>query len=294
MAATLLFVLFVVYLYTPYLLFKFFVEENIDLDRRKDVTRIEEFFAAALPSAVLNGVTWAAFHVFWFLKLPPVDWAVAASLFDPQLTAFRKHVASAPSGELKYILGLFVSSAVSGYLYGLVEARLLQRQAEVSFFRRESMTRRRVAWTVALMYRRVWLLFFAGVASRTNPWSARDTWMFVRTTSDRLYYGLFFEHTNDADGELDTISLIKTQRYTTGSATDRLRSGRNPLTRLGGTFVLKWREVADLNVVSPDVMAAVRTGYAQKLRTWRRNKKKRSRRATLFARTIRKGRLLKR
>jgi hypothetical protein len=40
----LLLLLFIAFLYAPYLLFKFFVEESIDLVRRKDVTRVEEFF----------------------------------------------------------------------------------------------------------------------------------------------------------------------------------------------------------------------------------------------------------
>jgi len=138
----LLLVLFVAYLYVPYLLFKFFVEESFDLIRRRDHTRVEEFFAAALPSALLNGATWLLLTCLGWTRyrfgigvnFPSVEWKAVAGLLDPQLVAVRSHLALGLRSEATYLFVLFGLSAVFGKIYGVIELRLFERGAVREFF----------------------------------------------------------------------------------------------------------------------------------------------------------------
>jgi len=53
-------VFFFAFLYLPYLTFKTGAEYTVDLGRRRDSGEIEQFFAAVIPSTILNFLT-----VFW-------------------------------------------------------------------------------------------------------------------------------------------------------------------------------------------------------------------------------------
>lgn len=268
----LLLVLFLAYLYVPYLLFKFFVEESLDLMRRKDVTRVEEFFGAALPSTLLNFATITILRIADRLpgiRFPPLDWEVIASLFDPDLSVFRAHVAKAPLAEIGYLALLYLFSAVAGNVYGLIELRLFERKVQPAFFLVRGKIQRRFLWFVALAYRRIWLPFFAETIQPIIAWTTSETWLFIRTKDDRLYYGLMYEFTKAANGDVDTITIVHTQRYARKTVAECLASGRCPLTRLSGSFVMKWSEIADINIAAPTVMTAIRRQYAVKLRVYR-------------------------
>lgn len=277
----LLLVLFIAYLYVPYLLFKFFVEESIDLIRRKDVTRVDEFFGAALPSAVLNAATYtllrlagsAVQRVGLGIDFPPVDWRLISGLLDPQLRILREHVASGPRAEITYIAALYGASCVAGKIYGTVELRLMERGATPGFFRLHGRIQNRMRWALALTFRRIWLPFFAESVHRLTPWIVRETWLFVRTKDDRLYYGLLTEYINNSAGDIDSITLIHVQRYARKTVAECLAAGRCPLTRLSGSFVMKWSEIADVNIASPAVMTAIRRKYAMRLRKFRKDRK---------------------
>jgi hypothetical protein len=273
----LLLVLFLAYLYAPYLLFKFFVEESLDLMRRKDVTRVEEFFGAALPSAILNFGAWAILKVGAGLlpgvKFPQLDWAVAASLLDPTLTVFRAHMATVPRAEGTYLATLYLVSSVAGKFYGMIELRLFERHVDPAFFLVRGNIRRRVAWLLALIYRRIWLAFFAEMIHPIISWMTAETWLYIRTKDDRLYYGLMYEFTKSATGDIDTITIVNAQRYARRTVVECLTTGRSPLTRLSGSFVMKWSEIVDVNIASPGVMTAVRRKYAVKLRAYRASKR---------------------
>jgi hypothetical protein len=271
----LLLVLFLAYLYVPYLLFKFFVEESVDLMRRKDVTRVEEFFGAALPSALLNFATGTLLHAVDSLPgiaIPPVDWQVIASLLDPRLDVVRKHVTNIPRVEIAYLATLYVVSSVAGKFYGLIELRLFERKVHPGFFSSPGKIKRLVLWGVALSYRRVWLPFFADMMHPILSWTIPETWIFVRTKDDRLYYGLMWEFTKASTGDVDTITIVHAQRYARKTVSECLNTGRCPLTRLSGSFVMKWSEIADINVAAPAVMSAVRRQYAVKLRAYRQRR----------------------
>ncbi|HEY0143473.1 MAG TPA: hypothetical protein VGF48_21455 [Thermoanaerobaculia bacterium] len=268
----LLLVLFIAYFYVPYLLFKFFVEESIDLVRRRDITRVEEFFAAAFPSALLNGFTYGLLRfASWFfdLSVPRVDWKVAASVLDPQLVEFRKHISGGPGSEIVYLGALYLGSCVAGHLYGRIELRLLERRAAPVSFLLRGRIQNRIRWIVALAFRRIWLPFFAEAVHPLQPWLVQQVWVFIRTKDDRLYYGRFFEYINSGSGDVDSITLTNVQRYARKTVAECLAAGKRPLTRLSGSFVMKWSEIADINIANPDVMRALRRQYAVRLRAFR-------------------------
>ena len=273
----LLLVLFIAYFYVPYLLFKFFVEESIDLVRRKDLTRVEEFFGAAFPSALLNLFTYTLLRLlratFGFAFPPPIDWEVASSLLDPQLVAIRQHVATGLTAEIGYLAALYFSSCMAGKMYGRIELKLLERRAAPVSFLLRGRVQNRVRWAVALIFRRIWLPFFAEALHPLQPWLVQQVWVFVRTKDDRLYFGQLFEYVNNGAGDVDTVTLTHVQRYARKTVAECLASGRCPLTRLSGSFTMKWGEISDINIASPQVMLAVRRKYARKLRTIRAAKR---------------------
>ena len=271
MSATLLLAAFVAYLYVPFLLFTFFAEDSIDVGRLKDQSRIGEFFGAALPSALLNVLTWLILRVVYavdrwhIVRSPAIDWPAVASSFDPAYASLRSHIAAGPAGEIQYLVVLYLAAAVCGSFYGRIELTLIQRGAEREFFLQRGAVRRYIAWAVALGFRRIWIRFFAERISHLFVWMATETWMFVRT-KDRLFYGRFFEYVKAADGEIENIVLVHAQRYSRRSPTECFASGASPLTKLQGSLVIRWSEIADINIVSPAMMVAVRRSYARKVR----------------------------
>lgn len=274
----LLLALFIAYFYVPFLLFRFFVEESVDLVRRRDLTRVDEFFSAAFPSALLNAFTYSllrllnlSYEVFGIgVPFPAIDWNVAAGVLDPQLAALRKHLAVGPSAEILYIAMLYIGSCFAGKWYGSIELKLMERRAAPNFFLVRGRVNRRARWLLALLFRRIWLPFFAESIHPLAPWMVHDTWLFVRTKDDRLYYGRLYEYTTNAAGDVESIVLTRTQRYARKTVAECLATGRCPLTRLSGSFVMKWSEIADINIASPSLMTAVRHQYAMKLRAYHR------------------------
>jgi hypothetical protein len=128
-------------------------------------------------------------------------------------------------------------------------------------------------WFSALLFRRFWLPFFAEVISQQWTWTTRETWMFVRTKDDRLFYGLFYEYTKSASGDIETIVLISAQRYSRTPVAAALAEGRSPLTKLHGSIVIAWSHVVDVNVVAPEMMLAIRRRYAEELRSIREKRR---------------------
>jgi hypothetical protein len=271
MPATLLLAAFVAYLYVPFLLFTFFAEDSIDVGRLKDESRIGEFFAAALPSALLNALTWLILRISFavdrwhVVRSPAFDWEAVGSILDPTYAWLRSHIVAGPSGEIQYGVVLYLVAAVCGSFYGRIELALIQRGAEREFFLRRGAVRRHIAWAVALVFRRIWIRFFAERISHLFVWMATETWMFVRT-KDRLFYGRFFEYVKAADGEIENIVLVSAQRYSRRSPTACFEAGASPLTKLQGSLIIRWSEIMDINIVSPAMMVAVRRAYARKLR----------------------------
>jgi hypothetical protein len=267
----LLLVLFLTYLYVPYLLFKFFVEESIDLDRRRDVTRVEEFFAAAMPSTLLNGFAYLAIRLI--PGFPRLDWHVAAALLDPRLVVVRSHIGRGLHSELGYLSVLYLTSCVAGWVYGRIELTLLQRGANQEFFLRTGSVQRRGRWFFALLFRRIWLPFFAEAIGPLVPWTERTTWLFIRTNDDRLYYGRMHEYIKNGTGDIDSIVLSRVQRYSRRSVQECVSGGKGPLTRLSGTLLVKWSDIRDVNVAPPSLMLAIRRKYALQLRKWRKERR---------------------
>ncbi len=280
MTATLLLAVFIIYLYVPFLLFKFFVEGYVDLSRLRDESRIGEFFGAALPSALLHLATllllsMGAIVDRWnVIPRPAMDWRIAASLLDPTFPALRARLAAGPTDEIKYLLTLYVVAALAGALYGKIELKLITRQAAREFFLRQGATQKRFAWFAALFFRQLFARFVIERISPVFVWTATETWTFIRTKSERLFYGRIFKYIKTADGDVDSVVLTYPQRYSRRTPAECFAAGKGPLTRLHGSIAIQWSEIADINIVEPRVMARVRRGYAAEIMRRRRVKRR--------------------
>jgi len=276
MTATLLLAVFIIYLYVPFLLFKFFVEGSVDLTRLRDESRIGEFFGAALPSSLFHIASFVLLRVAsladpWkIVHRPAMDWRVVASFLDPTFAALRARITTGPAGEIQYLCALYTVAIFAGAIYGSIELKLITRQAGRELFLRHGATRRHVAWLVALIFRQLFARFVIERISPVFIWTATETWAFVRTKSDRLFYGRVYEYIKTADGDVDSVVLIHPQRYSRRSPAECLAAGKGPLTRLHGSIAIQWSEIADINVVESKVMARIRRRYANQIMRQRR------------------------
>jgi len=257
--ATLLFVAFIVYLYVPYLVFKFFADLGIDIGNKRDSTKVEEFFGAAAPSLLLNGLAYvilrslAATHL---LRFPRTDWPVVASVFeDDKFPTLAKHFSALPVGEIRYLGALMLVAIVNGLIYGQVERRLLVSKHRAGFF-----------WSLALLIRQIWVPFFGDQIFWFSAAAIQQTYAFVRTKDGNLFYGQIWGYSKSKTGELDGCSLVLVQRYSREKIEACVAKLKNPLRRLHGSLFLKWAEITDINFVEPHVMDSLRRKYAKQLR----------------------------
>jgi hypothetical protein len=280
MTATLLLAVFIIYLYVPFLLFKFFVEGSVDLSRLRDESRIGEFFGAALPSALLHAAAFTLLRVVaiadrWnIIRRPAMDWHVVASLLDPTFAALRARIAVGPAGEIQYLCALYLVAVIAGVTYGSIELKLITRRAARELFLRPGGTRRHAAWLAALLFRQLFARFVIERISPVFVWTATETWAFIRTKSDRLFFGRIYEYIKTADGDVDSIVLTNSQRYSRRTPAECLAAGRGPLTRLHGSIAIQWSEIADINLVESSVMSLIRRRYANDIMRQRRVKRR--------------------
>jgi len=270
--ATLLFGAFLVYLYVPYLIFKFFADLGIDLGSKRDTTKVEEFFGAAAPSFVLNAFTYAVLRVastLHIIRFPPIDWRVVACVFDggDKFQRLFDHFSVTPAAEIRYLVALYIFAAAHGMIYGQTERRLILNPHGRTGWRS-------VTWAFAVYVRKlVWSPFFADQIVWFSTVAMQDLHAFIRTKDSMLFYGQVWIFTKNRAGEIDTCILVDVQRFSRQSVTDCIEKMRNPLRKLHGSLVIKWSEVMDANFVTPDVMVRVRRRYANQLRRRRRAKR---------------------
>jgi hypothetical protein len=118
-------IFFVVYLYLPAATYRFAVETRVDLRRPTDLSELEAFISAAIPSVVINGVT---FVLLRFIAKCPilrrsaavlyVDWGLLSSFVTGvhRREAFDAIVSGA-RGTLLYALSLLMVSFALGLMY---------------------------------------------------------------------------------------------------------------------------------------------------------------------------------
>jgi hypothetical protein len=241
-----LFVAFVLLLYVPTLLFRFLANVNVDLTSRKFSNQIEDFFAAAAPSLLLNIITAILINtvtVWFFLD-------VAASL--PQLmmsdwTLFlRQHLWWC----FWYYILLMATAATSGYIYGWADLQLskwaLEGSDEASGI---SGTPPRVPpeiWRWARGIHTLWHIFFEPERVPLFSLIAQPTYVFVKTSDGRKIHGLFDRYDRTADGQITSIRLSDVARIQDWKAA--VAGTELYVVKLSGTLLLKWDEIIDLNI----------------------------------------------
>jgi hypothetical protein len=273
---------FILYLYTPHLLFKYFAATKYDFITRKELPQIEEFFAAGLPGLFLNAFTWSALWVTYRLVgASPIviDREIVARVFtkDPDLSAY---IAKGDISALVcYVGALAVLSALAGRVYGNILVRvamaggdgayLQQPSSALSFLRHRwpQLTRRFVVIVraVGVLYLRLWHLFYAQYEHPLYHIVLRQTLAFVHTTHG-LYHGFVYQFDKKRDGEVDGIYIIKVSRFSRKKEKDCFEMGINPISDLSGPLFIKWEEIIDINYPpSESVLAAKRAEYEVKL-----------------------------
>ncbi|HKO55999.1 MAG TPA: hypothetical protein VJ276_08980 [Thermoanaerobaculia bacterium] len=237
-----LFVAFILFFYVPTLLFRFFANTNIDLASRKFGNQIEDFFAAAVPSFLLNLLTWLLLNTLTYWHLTEVTLTMPTMLTDGYSPFLRQHFGWI---SLYYFL-LCIVSAASGFLYGWVDLQLTEWPlddvpvpAAVAGVREEF-------WQFALFFHGVWQIFFEPEKVGLFPLIATRTFVFVRTTDGRRFHGLFERYDRTADGQFTSIRLTNVVRL---DDWNKAVSGEATyFVNLSGTLLFKWEEVADVNI----------------------------------------------
>lgn len=308
---------FILYLYTPHLLFKFAAATQYDFITRKELPQVEEFFAAGLPSLFLNGLTftvlYGGYNVLGYAPLV-IDRAAVARVFqkEPDLSTY---VATGNLSLLTCYLGaLAVFSWTAGWTYGrtvknvaaaggaytyLLDAVHMRAPwgvaNELPFPVRGALVGWRLMW---LGYQQAWKVFYVQYEQPLYPVVLRNSYAFVHTKGG-LFHGILFQLDKKRDGEVAGIVLVAVSRFSRKKEEECLRLGQNPITELSGPLFIKWEEIVDINYPpSGDTLRQKREFYDQKLEELSSQAAARRTRANRFvryrklhARTTPKGRV---
>ncbi|MDP9361792.1 MAG: hypothetical protein M3P29_10105 [Acidobacteriota bacterium] len=276
---------FIVYLYTPHLLFRSAVTSQYELIVRKGLPQVEEFFAAAFPSVFLNLQAFVLMNAAtlivsrsWFV----IDRCAIAPLFveKPDASKLIAHGDLLPT-----ILYLFVLGGLSwwtGFRYGKLLTRIAKAGGPEDYFKGFTGIHRVPAALAVLRYR-FWQTFYAQYEQRLVPSVIRQDRVFVRT-KDRLYHGKMFCIYYAPDGEISGILLTEASKLALDED-EFIAHGKSPIVKLDGPFLLRWSEVTDIDYPQIDVLARMRHRYALRLR---RRRKKLSYRLAAAVRLLRR------
>jgi hypothetical protein len=259
---------FVLLFYVPTLLFRFAASRNVDLSRRKIANQIEDFFAAALPSVLLNVIAWLLLNTVTLWRVLDFS-ATLPVLVTP---AGADHLQQNLLLINTYFVGLLAVSAFSGHVYGVVENRITYYGVAVA----RGLPGERWRW--ALLYHDLWAIFFDGEKVMLFPFTVQPTFVFVHT--DRLYHGRFHKYDKNSEGEITGITLGQVSRFTQKTRDECLASDDDLVRPLHGTLWLRWSAVTDINIAdvgAPATLARVLATYESDRTAARRERAKRGR-----------------
>jgi hypothetical protein len=236
-----LFVAFVLLLYVPTLVFRFFASSNIDLSSRKFANQIEDFFAAAAPSLLLNIISAILLNTItvWFF----LD--VTASLPQLMMSDWTLFLRQHPGWCFGYYLFLMATAAFSGYIYGWADLQLSEWVLEGPM-PDDAVGIPPELWRWARKIHTVWHVFFEPEKVPLFSLVAQPTYVFVKTSDGRKIHGLFDRYDRTADGQITAIRLSEVARIQDWKAA--VAGTEQYVVRLSGTLLLKWDEVTDINV----------------------------------------------
>lgn len=264
---------FFAFLYLPYLTFKTGAEYTVDLGRRRDSGEIEQFFAAVIPSSILNLLTvfWAwvgrALSVCrWRASL---DYRVVSATITGHGDGIHNFIVDDARRPLLfwYFGALMVISLLSGLCYGYAVNRVTEKP-----LLRDRIPRRRPAqtwignvlrgievflrWVLWVMLEIVsafsyflWHSLLKSEVISLFPWSVQKPWLFVRMHNDRLYYGQFVRYDKSATGDIESITISDVRRYCYDEVDKCLAEGRLPLSSFQGSLRINTNEIADMHNV---------------------------------------------
>jgi hypothetical protein len=259
----LLFAAYLAYLYTPHLLFKFAAGTRYEFVIRKEVPQVEEFFAAGLPSAILNGF---ALGLLWVLpKVPLIDrvpilsdvrrvWPdrkVVSSIFTekPDLKAYFE------TGDLDalgaYIAALLLTAWFAGWFYGYALRAIARAGGPKPFLDKAYRFRGMpigLVWAIpAVLYRNWWYPFYKHYEQPLYPNILRNAFAFVHTKGGGLFHGILYNADRARDSDIEGIYLIGVSRFSRKSEKDCIATGENPIRPMDGPLFIKWAEIDDIN-----------------------------------------------
>jgi len=250
-----LLVWFILLLYIPTLVFRRAAAANIDLaPRTKGLNQIEDFFAAAVPSLILNVLAWLFLNMVTLWMLAERTAALPFLLTTDAAAVLRSNL---PLVALYYVT-LLVFSAYLGWLYGWAENQMI---LSAQFVAQLKVAKEK--YRVAFLIREWWSIFFGAEAEPLFPWTVKPTYVFVRT-SDRLYHGRLDRYNRGSDGTIAGVLLSEVSRFTLKSREEALAADEPFATLFSGTLWLKWSMITDINtadVWTPDTFNQVIAEY---------------------------------
>jgi hypothetical protein len=267
-------VVFIAWLYFPYLIFKTGAETFVDLGRPRDSSELEEFLGAALPSMLIIVVV----HLFnqgmaRFLSLFALtrhwdigrrillDWPTIGALLSGEGWEIAHGFLADPwrrGGVTSFLLRLVITSFLSGIWFGYCARRRLKVPRLKDRVPKDGGWKGVRAWLKFALFDLLPTPFFLVLWNHYShelieplmAWKLQKPHVFLRTAGDsRLYFGQFIDYEKSARGEIDRVLLREPSRYCYDEVDKCLGEGRLPISKLGGELVVKWDAVVDIHVI---------------------------------------------
>ena len=261
------FVAFVLLLYVPALVFRFVANTWVDLTSRKFPNQIEDFFAAAAPSLLLNLITAFLLNTITLWRFADVMMDLPQLLTGGWATFLHDHLAWVGL----YLLLLMVVTAVSGYVYGWVDLLQLQWPLDTDVPSSAARVPEEV-WAWAQTIHDIWQVFFEPLKVPLFALKVQPTYVFVKTTDGRKIHGRFNRYDVTGDGTVTSIRLaevVRLQKW--ANAVEGKDVYEVPMS---GTMLIKWDEVADINIAdfyTPETLQGLRVKLENERAKWKKN-----------------------
>jgi len=260
---------FIIYLYTPHLLFKAAAATRYDFVDRKGLPQIEEFFSAALPSFFLNLKTLILINVTTLIvnhSFFGIDRAEVSKIFvkDPTLEDFvgRGHLWPV----MWYLALLALISWQTGLAYSNVLLRVVRAGGPELYFESGWRAARK---TIQYSF---WRTFYWSYEAPLYPVILRQDFAFVRTGYG-LFHGLLYAADKNADGDIEGITLVGATKINFLDEDRLIRRGKVPMTELSGPIFLRWNQVTDINYpTESDIIERMRAEFEARIERSRKRR----------------------